>query len=139
MICVNNAVMQGSLIHGASSVLGSTPMDNSFIVLPNQKPPAQGILPRMPGRPDAGQPGKAMEESFVVVFKSESASDGGGTLAPLSDGGLNSPLQPSNSVFHSTISVLKRAFEVFHDSDTSIRLSLILRYFCLVVHCLESI
>ncbi|XWS32050.1 hypothetical protein CRYUN_Cryun23aG0127900 [Craigia yunnanensis] len=109
------SAMQGSLIHGASSVLGSTRMDNSFVVLPKQKPPAQGIPPRprvVPGQPDAGQPGKAMEESFVVVYKSESASDGGGTQLPLSEGGPNSPLQPNNSGFHSTITVLKRAFEI---------------------------
>ncbi|OMP08618.1 Beclin family [Corchorus olitorius] len=112
---MENAAMQGSLIHGASSVLGPTRMDNSFVVLPKQKPPAQGIPPRPrggPGQPDAGHPGKAMEESFVVVYKSESASDGGGSHLPLSEGGPNSPLQPNNSGFHSTITVLKRAFEI---------------------------
>ncbi|XWS46223.1 hypothetical protein CRYUN_Cryun14cG0046000 [Craigia yunnanensis] len=111
----SRSTMQGSLIHGASSVLGSTRMDNSFVVLPKQKPPAQGIPPRPrggPGQPDAGHPGKAVEESFVVVYKSESASDGGGTQLPLSEGGPNSALQPNNSGFHSTITVLKRAFEI---------------------------
>lgn len=108
--------MQGSLIHGANSVMGSTRMDNSFVVLPKQqKPPAQGIPPRPrggPGHPDAGTSGKAMEDSFVVVDKSESASDGGGPQLPLSEGGPNSALQPNNSGFHSTITVLKRAFEI---------------------------
>ncbi|XVF80228.1 hypothetical protein PTKIN_Ptkin15bG0054200 [Pterospermum kingtungense] len=107
--------MQGSLIHGTSSVMGSTRMDNSFVVLPKQKPPAQGIPPRPrggPGQPDAGTSGKAMEDSFVVVYKSESASDGGGTQLPWSEGGPNSALQPNNSGFHSTITVLKRAFEI---------------------------
>ncbi|XVE73719.1 hypothetical protein DITRI_Ditri11bG0141300 [Diplodiscus trichospermus] len=111
----SRSAMQGSLIHGASSVLGSTRMDNSFVLLPKQKTPAQGVPPRprgVPGQPDASQPGKAMEESFVVVYKSESASDGGGTQVPLSEGGPNSPLQPNNSGFHSTITVLKRAFEI---------------------------
>ncbi|EOX95720.1 PREDICTED: beclin-1-like protein [Theobroma cacao] len=111
----SRSAMQGSLTHGASSVLGSTRMDNSFVVLPKQKPQAQGIPPRPrggPGQPDAGHPGKAMEESFVVVYKSESASDGGGAHLPLSEGGPNSPLQPNNSGFHSTITVLKRAFEI---------------------------
>ncbi|XVF33178.1 hypothetical protein REPUB_Repub17cG0146300 [Reevesia pubescens] len=111
----SRSAMQGSLIHGASSVLGSTRMDNSFVVLPKQKPPAQGIPPRPrggPSQPDAGHPGKAMDESFVVVYKSESASDGGGTQLPLSEGGPNSPLQPNNSGFHSTITILKRAFEI---------------------------
>ncbi|XVE77272.1 hypothetical protein DITRI_Ditri13aG0048900 [Diplodiscus trichospermus] len=107
--------MQGSLIHGASSVLGSTRTDNSFVVLPKQKPRVQGISPRShggPGQPDAGHPGKAMEESFVVVYKSDSASDGGGTQLPLSEGGSNSVLQPNNSGFHSLITVLKCAFEI---------------------------
>ncbi|OMO64297.1 Beclin family [Corchorus capsularis] len=111
----SRSAMQGSLIHGASSMLGPTRMDNSFVVLPKQKPPAQGIPPRPrggPGQPDAGHPGKAMEESFVVVYKSESASDGGGSHLPLSEGGPNGPLQPNNSGFHSTITVLKRAFEI---------------------------
>ncbi|XWS35895.1 hypothetical protein CRYUN_Cryun20dG0036100 [Craigia yunnanensis] len=111
----SRSAMEGSIIHGASSVLGSTRMDNSFVVLPKQKPPAQEIPPRPrggPGQPDPGHPGKAMEESFVVVYKSESASDGGGTRLPLSEGGSNSALQANNSGFHSTITVLKRAFEI---------------------------
>ena len=127
--------MQGSLINGASSVLGSTRMDNSFVVLPKQKPPAQGIPPRPrggPGQPDAGHPGKAMEESFVVVYKSESASDGGGTQLPLSEGGSNSSLQPNNSGLHSTITVLKRAFEI---ATTQTQVTLIFWPFYLVLHC----
>lgn len=41
--------MQGSSIHGVNSVIGSTRMDNSFVVLPKEKPQQQkpqGILPR---------------------------------------------------------------------------------------------
>ncbi|KAK8997773.1 hypothetical protein V6N11_012311 [Hibiscus sabdariffa] len=111
----SRSAMQGSSIHGASSVLGSTRMDNSFVVLPKQKPQAPGIPPRprsAPGLPDAGQPRKGMEESFVVVYKSESASDGSGTQLPSSEGGPSSSLQPNNSGFHSTITVLKNAFEI---------------------------
>ncbi|KAK8482988.1 hypothetical protein V6N13_022014 [Hibiscus sabdariffa] len=111
----SRSAMQGSSIHGASSVLGSTRMDNSFVVLPKQKPQAPGIPPRprsVPGLPDAGQPRKGMEESFVVVYKSESASDGSGTQLPSSEGGPSNSLQPNNSGFHSTITVLKNAFEI---------------------------
>ncbi|GLT84774.1 hypothetical protein SLE2022_029880 [Rubroshorea leprosula] len=111
----SRSAMQGSSIHVANSVLGSTRMDNSFVVLPKQRPPAQGVPPRPRsglGQPDAGQSGKAMEESFVVVYKSESASDGSSTHLPLPEGGPNSPMQPNNSGFHSTITVLKRAFEI---------------------------
>ncbi|XP_022757546.1 beclin-1-like protein isoform X2 [Durio zibethinus] len=111
----SRSAMQGFSIHGASSVLGSTRMDNSFVVLPKQKSPVQGIPPRPRsglGQLDVGHSGKAMEESFVVVYKSESASDGGGTQLPLSEGGPNSPLQLNNTGFHLTITVLKRAFEI---------------------------
>ncbi|KAL5863330.1 hypothetical protein ACOSQ3_000844 [Xanthoceras sorbifolium] len=108
------STMQGSSIHVANSVLGSTRMDNSFVVLPNQRPQSQGVPPRPRGtvvQADVGQSGKAMDESFVVVYKSESASDGGGGQLPSPEGGTNGPLQPNNSGFHSTITVLKRAFE----------------------------
>ncbi|KAF3961296.1 hypothetical protein CMV_014070 [Castanea mollissima] len=39
--------MQGSSIHGVNSVISSTRMDNSFVVLPKQKPQQQpqGIPP----------------------------------------------------------------------------------------------
>lgn len=107
--------MQGSSIHGANSVLASTRMDNSFVVLPKQRPQAQGVPPRPRAgavQPDSSQSGKSMDESFVVVYKSESSSDGGGAHLPSSDGGPNGPLQPNNSGFHTTITVLKRAFEI---------------------------
>lgn len=109
------SAMQGFSMHGANSVLGSTRMDNSFVVLPKQRPQAQGVPPRPRNgavQPDMGQSGKAMEESFVVVYKSEPASDGGGTHLPSLEGGPNGQLQPNNAGFHSTITVLKRAFEI---------------------------
>ncbi|CAL0321347.1 unnamed protein product [Lupinus luteus] len=107
--------MQGSSIHGSNSVLSTTRMDNSYVVLPKQRPQAQGVPPRPrggTGQPDSAQPGKAMEESFVVVYKSESASDGSGahSLSPGADPSTH--LQPQNSGFHSTITVLTRAFEI---------------------------
>ncbi|ONI23405.1 hypothetical protein PRUPE_2G187200 [Prunus persica] len=104
--------MQGSSMHGANSVL-STRMDNSFVVLPKQRPQAQGVPPRpRVGAAQTSQSGKAMDESFVVVYKSESSADGGGAQLPSPDGGPNGPLQPNNSGFHSTITLLKRAFEI---------------------------
>ncbi|KAG8663720.1 hypothetical protein MANES_01G246700v8 [Manihot esculenta] len=111
----SRSAMQGFSMHGANSVLGSTRMDNSFVVLPKQRPQAQGVPPRPRNgavQPDMGQSGKAMEESFVVVYKSEPASDGGGTHLPSLEGGPNGQLQPNNAGFHSTITVLKRAFEI---------------------------
>lgn len=102
-------------MHGANSVLASTKMDNSFVVLSKQRPPAQGVPPRPRGgavQSYAGQSGKAMEESFVVVDKSESSSDAGGNHSPLPNGGSNGSSQPNNFGFYSTITVLKRAFEI---------------------------
>nr|KYP59755.1 Beclin-1-like protein [Cajanus cajan] len=103
--------MQGSSIHGASSVLSTTKMDNSYVVLPKQRPPTQGNAPR-PRGDAAAQPGKAMEESFVVVYKSESGTDGSGahSLGAGADSGGHLP--PHNSGFNSTIMVLTRAFEI---------------------------
>ncbi|XP_044502539.1 beclin-1-like protein [Mangifera indica] len=109
------STMQGSSMHVANSVLGSTRMDNSFVVLPKQRLQSQGVPPRprsTSGQPDVGQSGKSMDESFVVVYKSESPSDGSAAQLPTPDGGANGPLQPNNSGFHSTITVLKRAFEI---------------------------
>ncbi|KAK6918228.1 Atg6, BARA domain [Dillenia turbinata] len=114
--------MQASSIHGAGSVLGSTRMDHSFVVLPKQINQAQGVPPRPRGtshQPDTIQSGKAMEESFVVlppapasVYKCEPSSEGGGAHLSSLSGGPNSQLQPNNAGFHSTITVLKRAFEI---------------------------
>ncbi|XP_011023189.1 PREDICTED: beclin-1-like protein isoform X1 [Populus euphratica] len=107
--------MQGCSVHGANSILGLTRMDNSFVVLPKQKPQAPGVPPRPRSgavQPDIGQSGKAMEESFVVVYKSEPSSDGGGSHLPSLEGGTNGQLHPNNAGFNSTITVLKRAFEI---------------------------
>nr|GEV45584.1 beclin-1-like protein [Tanacetum cinerariifolium] len=105
--------MQGSSMHGAGSVLG-THMDQSFVVLPKQRNQLSGIPPR------PNQSGKAMEESFVVlpppaalVYKSEPTTDGGGANVSSRESGSNAALtQSNNSGFHSTITVLERAFEI---------------------------
>ncbi|XP_076933673.1 beclin-1-like protein isoform X1 [Bidens hawaiensis] len=96
-----NDSKSGSWMHGAASVSGSR-MDQSFVVLPKQRP---GVPPR-----PTTQSLKAMEESFVVlpppaasVYKSADA-----THAPSHD----APPRSINSGFHSTITVLKRAFEI---------------------------
>ncbi|XP_056174539.1 beclin-1-like protein isoform X2 [Syzygium oleosum] len=108
--------MHGSSMHVANSVLGSTRMDNSFVVLPKQRAQVQGVPPRAHGaslQSDASPSGEAMDESFVVVYKNESASDGGTDQLPLSEGGhAAAPLQPNNSGFNTTIMILKRAFEI---------------------------
>lgn len=103
--------MQGSSIHGASSVLSTTKMDNSYVVLPKQRPLAQGNAPR-PRGDAAAQPGKAMEESFVVVYKSESGTDGNAVHSSGTGADSGGHLPPHNSGFNSTITVLTRAFEI---------------------------
>ncbi|KAJ8900492.1 hypothetical protein K2173_025269 [Erythroxylum novogranatense] len=112
----SRSTLQGGFsVHGANSVLGSTRMDNSFVLLPNQRPQAPGVPPRPRGGPvqsDQGPSGKTMEESFVVVYKSEPASDGVGTNLPSLEGASNGQLQSNNNGFHSTITILKRAFEI---------------------------
>ncbi|KAI6702601.1 hypothetical protein NL676_011737 [Syzygium grande] len=72
--------MHGSSMHVATSVLGSTRMDNSFVVLPKQRAQVQGVPPC-----------------------AHSASLQGHAAAPP---------QPNNSGFNTTITVLKRAFEI---------------------------
>lgn len=114
------AGLQGSSILGTSSVVGSSRMDHSYVVLPKQRNQTTGVPPRPRSgtmHPDAG---KAIDESFVVlpppaasVYKCEPGADGGGTNLPSPEGGSSdSPAQPHNSGFHSTITVLNRAFDI---------------------------
>ncbi|CAA2960871.1 beclin-1 [Olea europaea subsp. europaea] len=115
--------LQGSSIHGTGSILGSTREDHSFVVLPTEGNQLAGVSPRPQGgvlQPDATPSGKAIEESFVVlpppaasVYKCEFGAGGGGSNLPSPEGGSTNALsQPHNSGFHSTITVLKRAFEI---------------------------
>ncbi|XP_031121675.1 beclin-1-like protein [Ipomoea triloba] len=119
----SRSAMQGSSIHGAGSVTGSTRMENSFVVLPKQRNHGLGVPSRTRGvtnPPDSSQFGRAMEESFVVlpppaasVYQYASASDGTGTNLPSQeDGPTSAPIQPNNSGFNSTITILKRAFDI---------------------------
>ncbi|KAI3952119.1 hypothetical protein MKW92_014895 [Papaver armeniacum] len=117
----SRAGMQGSSVHGgAGSVMASTKMDHSFVVLSKQKNSSQGGVPPRPrgGPGDNRASGKAMEDSFVVLppaaasmYNSESGSDGGAHL-PSSGGIPGNHLHPNNSGFHSSITVLKRAFDI---------------------------
>ncbi|CAN6475465.1 unnamed protein product [Victoria cruziana] len=132
-------------------MLASVRMDNSFVILPNQKNQAVGIPPRprsgtsssknavsgadnpttpclaskegpSPDTPSPAvdsQAGKAMEESYVVLppaaasmYKGESTSDAGGQHSPSSRTIPTNPLDTTDAGFHSSITVLKRAFEI---------------------------
>ncbi|KAL6493954.1 Vacuolar protein sorting-associated protein atg6 [Orobanche gracilis] len=115
--------VQGYSIHGTGSVVGSTRMDHSFVVLPKQRNQTPGVPPRPRGgpmQPDASHSGKGIDESFVVlpppaasVYKCEPGADGGGTSLTSPEGGpTGSPTQLHDSGFHSTITVLNRAFDI---------------------------
>ncbi|XP_076913065.1 beclin-1-like protein [Bidens hawaiensis] len=85
-----NDSKSGSWMHGSASVsVSGTRMDQSFVVLPKQRP---GVPPR-----PTTHSLKAMEESFVV-------------LPPPAASVYNDA--PPRSGFHSTITVLNRAFEI---------------------------
>ncbi|GAB2245151.1 hypothetical protein Droror1_Dr00000644 [Drosera rotundifolia] len=112
---------QGTTVNGAGSVMASTRMDHSFVVLPKQKTQPPGIppRPRVVVQTDAVQSIRTMDESFVVlpsalasVYRSESTSDSAGTQVLSGEGNPGSQVNPNGSGFHSTISVLKHAFEL---------------------------
>ncbi|XP_075487859.1 beclin-1-like protein isoform X2 [Primulina tabacum] len=114
---------QGSSIQGTGSIISSTRMDNSYIVLPKHRNQIPGVPPRPRGEPvlpDASQSGKAIDESFVVLpppaaslYKCEPGTGGSGTNFTLPQGDpINTPMQQNNSGFHSTITILNRAFHI---------------------------
>lgn len=131
--------MQGSSILGTSSVSGSTRMDHSFVVLPKQRNQTPGVPPRPRTHTDTSQSGKAIDESFVVlpppaasVYKTEPGVDGGGTNLPSPEGGAaSSPTQPHNSGFHSTITVLNRAFDIATTQTQVHTVTYFLQAYCL--------
>lgn len=112
--------MQGSSVQ--VSMVGSTRMDHSFVVLSKQKPQGHGIPPRPRSgiSPSESNPyAKGMEESFVVLphatasmYNSGSTSEGSGAHLPTPVVSANTPLQANNSGFHSSITVLKKAFDI---------------------------
>ncbi|XP_051141151.1 beclin-1-like protein [Andrographis paniculata] len=115
--------MQGSSINGTASVVGSTRMDNSFVVLPKQRNHKLGASQQPRGvamQSEACQSGKPMDESFIVlpppaasVYKSEPRVAYSGCNHPSPESGPSDiPAQPHNSDFHSAIGVLNRAFNI---------------------------
>lgn len=115
------------------SVMGASRMDNSYVVLSRQNR-SQG--PRIPPRPpsaaaphtEPSQPTRAIEGSYIVlpppaasIYKTPASEGGGAQLTPP---GVNSssPSSPgNNSGFHSSVTVLKRAFEIA-SSQTQVQL-----------------
>ncbi|XP_074263401.1 beclin-1-like protein [Silene latifolia] len=117
---VDSFGLQGSSLHGSASVSASTHMDHSFVVLPKQKSQSPGAPPRPrsgAAQPEVSPSGKMMEESFVVLPPALASvyppqTDGNGMHAQSAEGNPNGQLNPNSSGFHSTITVLKRAFEI---------------------------
>ena len=105
-------------------------MNHSFEVLLKQKAQGQGIPPRPrtgASWSEGSQSSKEMEESFVVLppaaasmYKSNSASEGGGSQLPAPGGNQSSNLHSDTAGFHSSIIVLKRAFDIA-TSQTPVR------------------
>ncbi|KAK4802180.1 hypothetical protein SAY86_000383 [Trapa natans] len=109
--------MDVSSIHGAGSALGSKiHMDNSFVLLPKQGLQSQGLPSHLhgggPSLPDPGPSRRVMDESFVIVYKNESVSDGGAGHLSTHPAPHGVPLTPNNFGFNANITVLKRAFEI---------------------------
>ncbi|KAH7651605.1 beclin 1 protein [Dioscorea alata] len=108
--------LQASTVQG--SVMGSSRMDHSYVVLAKQRTPGHGLPPRP--RSGATNSEGRIDDSYVVVspagasmFDNEHLTEGGGSHSPALPGSSpSSPLQANNSGFHSTITVLKRAFDI---------------------------
>ncbi|KAK8918774.1 Beclin-1-like protein [Platanthera zijinensis] len=112
--------MQGSSIQG--SMLSSTQMDHSFVILSKQKALGLGV-PTHPrsalSRSENNPLAKGMEESFVVLphaaasmYKCLSTSEGDGANSTTPVVSTSPPLQANNNGFHSSITILKRAFDI---------------------------
>lgn len=91
------------------------------MVLSKQKVQGHGVSPRPRSgvTQSAGHLSKAMEESFVVLppaaasmYKSDSAAEGAGTQLPAPGVSQSSNLHSNTTGFHSSITVLKRAFDI---------------------------
>ncbi|KAF0902682.1 hypothetical protein E2562_018309 [Oryza meyeriana var. granulata] len=103
------------------SVMGASRMDNSYVVLSKQnRSHGHGIPPRPPSaavpRTEPNQPTRAMEGSYIVlppaaasIYKTSASEGGGAQLSPTSMNS-SSPLPGNN--FHSSVTILKRAFEI---------------------------
>eukprot|EP01018_Ginkgo_biloba_P000510 Gb_14517 [translate_table: standard] len=105
----------------------------SGIQYPGSFPMAGGnqLVHRTTGPPDKSSPGqaansgsdthggKAMDESFVVLpsaaasmYRNEPVPEGGGLQSPSSGGNWNNVHQTSNASFNSSVTILKRAFDI---------------------------
>ncbi|XP_062207935.1 beclin-1-like protein isoform X2 [Phragmites australis] len=113
--------MHASPVQG--SIMGASRMDNSYVVLSRQnRSQGPGVPPRPPSAAaphiEPNQSTRAIEGSYIMlpppaasIYKT-SASEGGGAQLPPPSVNSSSPLPGNNSGFHSSVTVLKRAFEI---------------------------
>jgi beclin 1 len=116
-----NTGMHASSVQG--SIMGASRMDSSYVVLSKQnKSQSPGIPPRPPTAAarhvESNQSTRAIEGSYIMlppaaasIYKT-SASEGGDAHLPPPSPNSTSPLPGNNSGFHSSVTVLKRAFEI---------------------------
>ncbi|XP_006847756.2 beclin-1-like protein [Amborella trichopoda] len=103
----------------------SSQQPGNLAVSGSMNPPGQYVMPERLSTTQGAtsttdsHSNKAMEESFVVlppaaasVYKVESSPEGGIPLSPPPGGGPASPSNMSNAGFNSSITVLKRAFDI---------------------------
>ncbi|XP_011624596.1 beclin-1-like protein isoform X2 [Amborella trichopoda] len=103
----------------------SSQQPGNLAVSGSMNPPGQYVMPERLSTTQGAtsttdsHSNKAMEESFVVlppaaasVYKVESSPECGIPLTPPPGGGLASPSNMSNAGFNSSITVLKRAFDI---------------------------
>lgn len=118
----NDSLRSGLQTSVQGSVMGSSRMDQSFVVLPKQKVQGLGVPPRprtVNSQNEGSQPGKAMEESFVFLpppaasmYNSETATERSGSHLPAQGGNQSSPAPANASGCNSTLTILSRAFEI---------------------------
>ena len=114
--------MHASSVQG--SIMGASRMDSSYVVLSKQnKSQGPGIPPRPPTAATRhvepnNQSTRAIEGSYIMlppaaasIYKT-SASDAGGANLPPPSLNSTSPSPGNNSGFHSSVVVLKQAFEI---------------------------
>jgi beclin 1 len=102
-----NTGMHASSVQG--SIMGASRMDSSYVVLSKQnKSQSPGIPPRPP---TAAARHVESNQSAASIYKT-SASEGGDAHLPPPSPNSTSPLPGNNSGFHSSVTVLKRAFEI---------------------------
>lgn len=111
--------MLASAVQG--SIMGTSRMDNSYVVLSKNRSKSLGISQRPPSSAsphfEPNQPTRPMECSYIMlppptasIYKASSSEDAAQLLPPSVNSSSSSP--KNNSGFFSSVTVLTRAFEI---------------------------